>query len=141
MRFRRNNDENEKIEAPDVEYGVDLSSDLEPEAEPKSPYGFGVAEAEPEPASDEREAFLRALYTAKGPAPELPIVSIAESIVVGVANGYQQFSEPTGRSLSLFMDGNKAVLTVYDAEGDYRHIRLDSSHRQMLQSWLDQAAS
>jgi Xaa-Pro aminopeptidase len=152
MRFRRNNDDNDNANHAEItvfhgdtadealraameavrDDEVDLSSD--PFSEET------VASLEAAIAEAELEAVMEKARAVAG-VDELPIVSIVESIVVGVTNGYYQLSEPTGRSLSLFMDGNKAVLTVYDAEGDYRHIRLDSSHRQMLQSWLDQAAS
>jgi hypothetical protein len=74
--------------------------------------------------------------------PNPGFLFLAESLAVGVtANGFV-ITEPTGRRLSAFLaDGGQLVLTVYDDEGEYRHIRLGSDGQQLLRSWLDQAAS
>jgi hypothetical protein len=139
MRFRRDRDKPVNVITEDDVH--EALQEAEAELEGKSEF-VDLDEVLAEAAESEAEYRIELDVEPKTAAePELGILSLAESIVVGVAAGYYQLSEPTGRSLSLFMDGNRAVLTVYDAEGDYRHIRLDSEQQQLLRSWLDQAAS
>lgn len=91
-------------------------------------------------ATAESEAEYR--IELKVPQPNPGFLFLAESLAVGVTTNGFVITEPTGRRLSAFLaDGGQLVLTVYDDEGEYRHIRLGSDGQRSLRAWLDQAAS
>lgn len=141
MRFRRDpdkpvnfiteNDIDEALQAAGAQFGVkpehvvDLDEVMAEAAEPEAEYRIEL-DVEPKTLAEPNPGFL----------------FLAESLAVGVtANGFV-ITEPTGRRLSAFLaDGGQLVLTVYDDEGDYRHIRLGSDGQRSLRAWLDQAAS
>lgn len=125
MRFRRDPDKPVNIITEDDLDEAMQAAGAEFELADKSPYYPGL-----EPKF-ELEA-----------TPEASILFLAESLAVGVTTNGFVITEPTGRRLSAFLaDGGQMVLTVYDDEGDYRHIRLGSDGQRSLRAWLDQAAS
>lgn len=140
MRFRRDREEPIILTEDDLHEAMQAAG---AEFEAKSEFvdlDAVVAEAAAESEAEYRIELDVEPKTVAEPNPGF--LFLAESLAVGVTTNGFVITEPTGRRLSAFLaDGGQLVLTVYDDEGEYRHIRLGSDGQLSLRSWLDQAAS